>query len=152
MNLFFVLVMVLFIAIHSGSSAGDSPFVENYNSTQLLLRKPINLQTPSNPQALELGNKCAELPAESDGFEKVVKKKCFVDKTDYLYNMVKENETQVLWFLARPRLFGKTLVIATMASFFKGETEFFVNTNIYKQHMNFNRWPNYPYSPRFFRN
>ncbi|CAH0395291.1 unnamed protein product [Bemisia tabaci] len=144
MYLFSVFVMVLFIAIHSGSSVGDSPFVENYNSTQLLLRKPINLQTPSIPQASELGYKCAELPAESDRFKTVIKKKCFVDKTDYLYNMVKKNETQVLWFLARPRRFGKTLLIDTIESFFKGETEFFVDTNIYKQHMKYNRWPNYP--------
>ncbi len=46
----------------------------------------------------------------------------YVDKTRYLYYLIKENPGG---FLARPRRFGKSLLISTLESLFKGERELF---------------------------
>ncbi|CAH0394050.1 unnamed protein product [Bemisia tabaci] len=128
-------VLVIVLLIHFGNSAGDFPLVELYSSPQF----SRSLKTQSNPRSLELGNRCAELPELSDAsLEVLFEKNCYVDKTDYLYKMVKE--TQIFWFLARPRRFGKTLLIDTMEAFFKGEAGLFEDTNIYRRHIKTFLW------------
>lgn len=46
----------------------------------------------------------------------------YVDKTRFLYALIKERPG---CFLARPRRFGKSLLVSTLASLFKGERELF---------------------------
>ena len=46
----------------------------------------------------------------------------YVDKTRYLYELIKEKPG---CFLARPRRFGKSLLVSTLESLFKGEKELF---------------------------
>ncbi len=47
----------------------------------------------------------------------------YVDKTNYIYDLVKTFKGQ--YFLARPRRFGKSLTLSTLKSFFLGEKTLF---------------------------
>ena len=47
----------------------------------------------------------------------------YVDKTQYIYELVRELKGQ--YFLARPRRFGKSLLISTLKSIFLGQRELF---------------------------
>jgi hypothetical protein len=47
----------------------------------------------------------------------------YVDKTSYIEKLINHNDN--MFFLQRPRRFGKSLLISTMLSLFKGESELF---------------------------
>lgn len=46
----------------------------------------------------------------------------YIDKTEWIYHMMTNG---VAYFLARPRRFGKSLLVSTLESLFKGERELF---------------------------
>jgi hypothetical protein len=46
----------------------------------------------------------------------------YVDKTEYIYKLIKQGK---YYFLSRPRRFGKSLLISTLEYLFKGEKELF---------------------------
>jgi hypothetical protein len=46
----------------------------------------------------------------------------YVDKTEYLYRMVNEGK---VYFLGRPRRFGKSLLLSTLKAYFEGKRELF---------------------------
>ena len=46
----------------------------------------------------------------------------YVDKTDLLYSLVKEGK---IYFLSRPRRFGKSLLVSTLKNYFLGRKELF---------------------------
>jgi hypothetical protein len=48
----------------------------------------------------------------------------YVDKTEHIYNLVKPGASRY-YFLSRPRRFGKTLLISTLAELFSGNKELF---------------------------
>ena len=48
----------------------------------------------------------------------------YVDKTDYLYNLI-TSPSYFCYFLARPRRFGKSLMISTLKELFLGNRELF---------------------------
>ncbi|MCQ2313959.1 MAG: ATP-binding protein [Bacteroidales bacterium] len=50
----------------------------------------------------------------------------YVDKTDLVYNLAQKR----ICFLCRPRRFGKSLLISTLESYFKGEKELFKGLKI----------------------
>ncbi|MBA3752512.1 AAA family ATPase, partial [Candidatus Dependentiae bacterium] len=47
----------------------------------------------------------------------------YVDKTKIIYDLV--NKRDSLYFLSRPRRFGKTLLISTLKALFEGKRELF---------------------------
>jgi hypothetical protein len=49
----------------------------------------------------------------------------YVDKTQLIYKMVTEGK---MYFLSRPRRFGKSLIVSTLAELFKGSRELFKDT------------------------
>ena len=51
----------------------------------------------------------------------------YVDKTDMLYTLVKEGS---IYFLSRPRRFGKSLLISTLENYFLGRKELFKGLKI----------------------
>ena len=51
----------------------------------------------------------------------------YVDKTDYVYKLVK---TTVPFFLSRPRRFGKSLLLSTIAAYWEGKKELFKGLKI----------------------
>ena len=53
----------------------------------------------------------------------------YVDKTDSIYNMVREPFG--LYFFSRPRRFGKSLTVSTLEAVFEGKKELFEGLFIY---------------------
>ena len=63
------------------------------------------------------------LPAGIQDFEKLREfHSVYVDKTEYVYKLVK---TSVPFFLSRPRRFGKSLLLSTIAAYWEGKKELF---------------------------
>ncbi|MDR0913054.1 MAG: ATP-binding protein [Methanobrevibacter sp.] len=52
----------------------------------------------------------------------------YIDKTEDIYNLINNGE---IYFLSRPRRFGKSLLISTMEELFKGNKELFKGLFIY---------------------
>ena len=68
-------------------------------------------------------------PIDTANFEKIREKGfIYVDKTRYIHNLTKHEGTY--YFLARPRRFGKSLFLDTLAEFFKGNRELFRGLDI----------------------
>ena len=63
----------------------------------------------------------------------------YVDKTRYIYEMVKEPFGQ--FFFSRPRRFGKSLTISTLEAVFEGEKELF--KGLFIENTNYT-WEKYP--------
>lgn len=84
-----------------------------------------------------------KLPVGIQSFEKI-RKDCFfyVDKTDYVYQLVHNN---VPYFLSRPRRFGKSLLLSTMKAYWEGKKELFAGLKIEKlEKDNLDAWKKYP--------
>ena len=65
------------------------------------------------------------ITTSSSSFEQFIRRDMlYVDKTSYIYNLVK-NPARNFYFISRPRRFGKSLFCATLESLFKGEKELF---------------------------
>ena len=62
----------------------------------------------------------------------------YVDKTDVIYQLV--NETKV-YFLSRPRRFGKSLLCSTLRAYFEGKRELFKGLAIERLET---EWQQYP--------
>jgi len=66
--------------------------------------------------------KPGEFPAGEDDFVSLRQRGCvYVDKTEYIYNMVQMKYI----FLSRPRRFGKSLLCSTLEAYFQGKRELF---------------------------
>ena len=63
----------------------------------------------------------------------------YVDKTEYLYQLVKPAKT--VYFLSRPRRFGKSLTLSTLKAIFQGKKELFKGLAIYDKEYD---WDTYP--------
>lgn len=63
----------------------------------------------------------------------------YVDKTRYLYEMVRYSKG--IYFISRPRRFGKSLLISTLEEIFRGSKELFQGLWIYDSDYN---WQPYP--------
>ena len=73
-------------------------------------------------------------------FERIrTENRFYVDKTEYIYNMVHTDSAYV--FLSRPRRFGKSLLVSTLQSYFEGRKELFKGLAIDKLE---NDWTEYP--------
>lgn len=46
----------------------------------------------------------------------------YVDKTDLVYKLVSEGK---IYFLSRPRSFGKSLLVSTLKCYFEGKKDYF---------------------------
>ena len=63
----------------------------------------------------------------------------YVDKTEYIYRMT--HTSGKYFFLARPRRFGKSLLVSTMQSYFEGKKELFKGLAVEKLEK---EWTEYP--------
>ena len=78
-------------------------------------------------------------PIGIQSFEKMITEGyCYVDKTDLLYQLVKEG---AIYFLSRPRRFGKSLLVSTLKNYFLGKKELFKGLAIEKLET---EWKEYP--------
>jgi len=62
----------------------------------------------------------------------------YVDKTEHVYNLINGAK---YYFLSRPRRFGKSLLLDTMAEAFKGNKELFNGLWIYSSDYSFEKFP-----------
>ena len=62
----------------------------------------------------------------------------YVDKTDLIYQLVKGGK---IYFLSRPRRFGKSLLVSTLKCYFQGRKELFRGLAIDKLET---EWAEYP--------
>ncbi len=70
------------------------------------------------------------LPIGIQTFSKLVNGNClYVDKTEFIYNLL--SGSGEYYFLSRPRRFGKSLLISTLAEIFSGNKELFKGLWIY---------------------
>ena len=73
-------------------------------------------------------------------FERIRREdKLYIDKTEYVYRMTHTSGTY--FFLARPRRFGKSLLVSTMQSYFEGKKELFKGLAVDKLEK---EWSEYP--------
>ena len=80
-----------------------------------------------------------KFPIGIQSFEKMITEGyCYVDKTDLLYQLVKEG---AIYFLSRPRRFGKSLLVSTLKNYFSGKKELFKGLAIEKLET---EWREYP--------
>ncbi len=80
------------------------------------------------------------LPIGIQSFRKLIEGNyIYLDKTKYIYKMLK-NESGV-YFLSRPRRFGKSLLISTLNEIFLGNKELFKGLFIYETNY---QWKKYP--------
>ena len=84
-----------------------------------------------------------KLPAGIQSFEKIREEKyIYVDKTGFIYRLVKQS---VPFFLSRPRRFGKSLLLSTMAAYWEGKKELFKGLEIERlEENNPEAWRSYP--------
>ena len=62
-------------------------------------------------------------PIGIQDFEKIINGGyVYVDKTDFIYRLVTEGN---IYFLSRPRRFGKSLLVSTLEAYFKGKKDLF---------------------------
>lgn len=84
-----------------------------------------------------------KLPVGIQSFEKIISDNfLYVDKTDYVYQLVHNN---VPYFLSRPRRFGKSLLLSTMKAYWEGKKDLFKGLKIEKlEQGNPDAWKPYP--------
>src|SRR6056297_2347073 len=84
------------------------------------------------------GNKMKYLPLGNQDFKELIENNyIYVDKTKWIYDLLKVPKG--IYFLSRPRRFGKTLTVSTLHHLFKGHKDLFRNTYIY-DNWNFQEW------------
>ena len=67
-------------------------------------------------------------PIGIQSFERVINEGyVYVDKTDLIYSLVKDGS---IYFLSRPRRFGKSLLVSTLENYFLGRRELFKGLKI----------------------
>ena len=67
-------------------------------------------------------------PIGVQDFEKIISDGyVYVDKTDLVYRLVNEGS---IYFLSRPRRFGKSLLVSTLKHYFLGHRELFKGLSI----------------------
>lgn len=84
-----------------------------------------------------------KLPVGIQSFEKIIENhNIYVDKTEYVYNLV---HTNVPYFLSRPRRFGKSLLLSTMKAYWEGKKDLFKGLKIEElERDNPDAWQSYP--------
>lgn len=81
----------------------------------------------------------AKLPIGLQDFEKIISGDyTYIDKTQYIYQLVAEANP---YFLSRPRRFGKSLLISTLAALFSGKRYLFKNLWIDQSDWEWNEYP-----------
>ena len=63
----------------------------------------------------------------------------YVDKTEYIWELVRI--PKAMYFLSRPRRFGKSLTVSTLEAIFNGEKELFKGLSIYNKDYDWKKYP-----------
>ena len=77
-------------------------------------------------------------PIGIQSFEKIRREGfVYVDKTDLVYKMVQGH----IYFLARPRRFGKSLLVSTLKAYFEGRKDLFEGLKMMELETEWNKYP-----------
>ena len=80
-----------------------------------------------------------KLPLGIQNFREIIEGNyVYADKTQYVYDLI--NDTSY-YFLSRPRRFGKSLLLDTIAEAFSGDKELFKGLYIYDSNYRFDKYP-----------
>ena len=80
-----------------------------------------------------------KLPIGTQYFPTLIEDNClYIDKTERIYQLI--NSARI-YFLSRPRRFGKSLLISTLEAIFKGQKELFKNLWIENSAWNWDQYP-----------
>lgn len=84
-----------------------------------------------------------KLPVGIQSFERIINNNfIYIDKTDLIYDIV---HSSGVFFLSRPRRFGKSLLVSTLKSYFEGSKDLFKGLAIEKlEEKNHNDWKQFP--------
>ena len=63
----------------------------------------------------------------------------YVDKTEYIWQLIKP--AKEMYFLSRPRRFGKSLTVSTLKAVFEGKKELFKGLAIYDKPYDWKKYP-----------
>ena len=78
-------------------------------------------------------------PIGIQSFEQIIEDGyVYVDKTDLIYNLAHEGK---IYFLSRPRRFGKSLLVSTLKNYFLGKKEYFKGLKIEAMENDWNVYP-----------
>ncbi|MDR1040069.1 MAG: ATP-binding protein [Deltaproteobacteria bacterium] len=95
---------------------------------------------PGNHDANRKKRPLKRLPVNESSFSEIIgSKSVYVDKTRMIHSLITNLKTP--YFLARPRRFGKTLVLDTIQNVFEGRQELFAGLDISKLKYD---WKPYP--------
>ena len=73
-------------------------------------------------------------------FEDIVKDDfLYVDKTEFIWNLIRQGKA--MYFLSRPRRFGKSLTVSTLKAVFQGKKELFKGLAIYDKPYDWTLYP-----------
>ena len=73
-------------------------------------------------------------------FEDIVKDDfLYVDKTEFIWNLIRQGKA--MYFLSRPRRFGKSLTVSTLKVVFQGKKELFKGLAIYDKPYDWKQYP-----------
>ena len=73
-------------------------------------------------------------------FEDIVKDDfLYVDKTEFIWNLIRQGKA--MYFLSRPRRFGKSLTVSTFKAVFQGKKELFKGLAIYDKPYDWKQYP-----------
>ncbi|MGE5343706.1 MAG: AAA family ATPase [Candidatus Omnitrophota bacterium] len=90
-------------------------------------------------KAMDENKKPTKLPVSVSSFPIMVEENyIYVDKTTYVYDLINKGR---IYFLSRPRRFGKTLLLSVLEEIFNGNKELFKGYWIYDQ---LSEWKKYP--------
>ena len=79
------------------------------------------------------------LPIGESSIKEIINGKyIYVDKTEYIYNIITKNK---YYFLSRPWRFGKSLLISTLFEIFSGNKELFKDCSIYNSNHDWKKHP-----------
>ena len=63
----------------------------------------------------------------------------YVDKTEYVWKLIRP--AQEMYFLSRPRRFGKSLLVSTLKAIFQGKRELFMGLALYDKPYDWKQHP-----------
>ena len=84
-------------------------------------------------------NQFMKFPIGIQSFERIIQEGyVYVDKTDIIYDLTHNGS---IYFLSRPRRFGKSLLVSTLENYYSGRKELFRGLAIEKMETEWNEYP-----------
>ena len=81
-----------------------------------------------------------EITSSTSNFEDIIRGNyLYVDKTEFIWNLVKSYKG--IFFMSRPRRFGKSLTVSTLEAIFEGKKELFKGLAIYDKPYSWEKYP-----------